>query len=89
MRIKARGREFLVQELSIDSSLIDALCSDLNSDLEIKLDGKSVCVKFGVDRMWLVVGGREAYLVKPKTLSREDLLEIVRSILNLNTATIR
>ncbi len=88
MYVKAGNRKFLVQEINADLSLAAEICSESNFDLKIKFDGKIVCVRFGVDKMWIVVGKREIYLVKPKTLSSEDLVELLRSILSLRTTTL-
>ncbi len=79
MKVKLGHRTFDI--VPVEDDLLMAICEDGNSDLRIKLDGDTICVRYGVDKMWLVSRRGGAFLVRPKTYSKDELYELVRLVL--------
>ncbi len=78
MRVKVGHKVFDI--VPIQDDVIESLCEDGNADMKIKLDGDLLCIRFGVDKMWVVSRRRGAYLVKPKTYSIKEIEHIVQAV---------
>jgi len=84
MRAKIKGKTFQVREVDADQALAGEICSDCNHDLKLSINGVTICIKYGVDKMW-ISDGKSLYMVKPKTYIVDELRELLHSILGVST----
>ncbi|GEM_PF-5197777 len=79
MRVKLGHKIFDI--VPVEDDLLMAICEDGNSDIRIRMDGDVICIRYGVDKMWLVSKKGGAFLVKPKTYSKDELVQLVKLVL--------